>query len=439
MRRLFIVVLSLLALAGRAQSNSEVNAGLQFNFLSPGARSLGLGGAFAAIADDATAAYANPAGLVNIIRPEASAELRMWQFTGFYPSRGHGFGTPTNRGVDTIEGIETGKAHAMTEGLSFASFVYPRRRWAFGFYRHEVANFETTQVNEGIFFNNPDNRGSIFRFFPTKSELSLHISSFGGAAGYRVNDSLSLGLAVARYGMSLSSSSVHYEYNSFAAPAFEQPHNSERQSGDAHNIAIVGGVLWDVRERLTLAAVYRQGPRFPITISSEPGPPPGSKGGPCKGTFRVPDIVGVGASYRLSSRVTFSTDINRVQYSDLMSGFHVFDVNDQCVLQGPDQKYVLRDGTEMHLGSQWVMASDSGFFSTHPVILIAGYWIDPPHSIENRDLEDPQRLLFGRGRSDRHYSVGFSLLASAKQQISVGFDMSRRQRTLSISALSRMP
>jgi hypothetical protein len=30
--------------------------------VNPGARSLGLGGAFVALADDATAAYANPAG-----------------------------------------------------------------------------------------------------------------------------------------------------------------------------------------------------------------------------------------------------------------------------------------------------------------------------------------------------------------------------------------
>ena len=45
-------------------------------FTNPGARSIALGGAFAAIADDATAAFANPAGLVQILRPEISAEIR---------------------------------------------------------------------------------------------------------------------------------------------------------------------------------------------------------------------------------------------------------------------------------------------------------------------------------------------------------------------------
>ena len=37
------------------QTDLEINAAVQFNFSTPGARSLGLGGAFLAIADDATA------------------------------------------------------------------------------------------------------------------------------------------------------------------------------------------------------------------------------------------------------------------------------------------------------------------------------------------------------------------------------------------------
>jgi hypothetical protein len=41
----------------------------------PGARALGLGGAFIAVADDATAAESNPAGLVILTRPEVSLHL----------------------------------------------------------------------------------------------------------------------------------------------------------------------------------------------------------------------------------------------------------------------------------------------------------------------------------------------------------------------------
>jgi len=40
---------------------------LQMSFSDPGARSMGLGGAFVALADDATAAFSNPAGLVQLV------------------------------------------------------------------------------------------------------------------------------------------------------------------------------------------------------------------------------------------------------------------------------------------------------------------------------------------------------------------------------------
>ena len=44
-----------------ALTNDENFAQFQFNFNTPGARALGIGGAFISIADDATASETNPA------------------------------------------------------------------------------------------------------------------------------------------------------------------------------------------------------------------------------------------------------------------------------------------------------------------------------------------------------------------------------------------
>src|SRR5688572_27164336 len=77
MRTFLPRVLALLCLSpfsAFAQTNAEVNAGVQFDFSLPGARSLSLGGAFVALADDATSVWANPAGLTILARPEVSAE-----------------------------------------------------------------------------------------------------------------------------------------------------------------------------------------------------------------------------------------------------------------------------------------------------------------------------------------------------------------------------
>ena len=84
MRRLgWCLLLTVVVLGGAAPAgagdkgliDSEAFSGFQFNFNNPGARSLGMGGAFVAVADDATAVIANPAGLVILQRPELSAEV----------------------------------------------------------------------------------------------------------------------------------------------------------------------------------------------------------------------------------------------------------------------------------------------------------------------------------------------------------------------------
>ena len=62
-----VVALSVAPATTTAQTSDEINGGIQFDFSLPGARSLGMGGAFVALADDATAGYSNPAGLTTSI------------------------------------------------------------------------------------------------------------------------------------------------------------------------------------------------------------------------------------------------------------------------------------------------------------------------------------------------------------------------------------
>ena len=123
-----VCVLTLWApLRASAQTNSEINTGVEFDMSLPGARSLGLGGAFVAVADDATAAVSNPAGLTALGRPEVSVEGRGWRFLSVTPYEGHAFGPATRVGVDTIEGLTIGgNTSKSTGGLSFVSAVFPK-------------------------------------------------------------------------------------------------------------------------------------------------------------------------------------------------------------------------------------------------------------------------------------------------------------------------
>jgi long-chain fatty acid transport protein len=71
--RLTLVVLFAVMMMAASGNAQETPSTFEFSFSNPGARSLGLGGAFAALADDATAAFANPAGLVQLVSLEVSA------------------------------------------------------------------------------------------------------------------------------------------------------------------------------------------------------------------------------------------------------------------------------------------------------------------------------------------------------------------------------
>src|SRR5215213_399044 len=90
MRR-FLLLAALCAVAAPlAAQNTDIEAlsGLQFNFGNPGARSLGMGGAFLGRADDASAAEANPAGLTILRKAEFSLEARNYVETQVFTTSG---------------------------------------------------------------------------------------------------------------------------------------------------------------------------------------------------------------------------------------------------------------------------------------------------------------------------------------------------------------
>ena len=81
-----------------AQPLSRIEIPSSFNPLGSGARALGMGGAFIAVADDATAASWNPGGLIQLERPEMSIVG-----AGFYREEDLDFGTnPEANGTNSV-------------------------------------------------------------------------------------------------------------------------------------------------------------------------------------------------------------------------------------------------------------------------------------------------------------------------------------------------
>jgi hypothetical protein len=125
-RPLVIAFLAAFLAAGSVRAQTELPPTFEFSFSNPGARSMGFGGAFAALADDATAAFANPAGLVQLVSPEISIEGRYWSYSTPYVSGGRIWGPPAGIGMDSTAGLRTSSSDRDLKGLSFLSFVYPK-------------------------------------------------------------------------------------------------------------------------------------------------------------------------------------------------------------------------------------------------------------------------------------------------------------------------
>ena len=190
--RLLAPALILLPAIALAQGGPSA---FQFSFSNPGARSLGLAGAFAALADDATAAFANPAGLVQLTRPEVSFEGRSWSYSTPFTEGGRVSGEPTGILLDTVDGLRTSRSEADLSGLSFLSYVYPKGNWSFAAYRHVLAKFEALRETQGFFVDSVE----FPRFADFRSVLDIQIVSYSVAGAYRAKEGLSFGVGLSYF------------------------------------------------------------------------------------------------------------------------------------------------------------------------------------------------------------------------------------------------
>jgi long-chain fatty acid transport protein len=447
-----------------AQTDLEINAAVQFNFSTPGARSLGLGGAFLGIADDATTAYTNPAGLINLSRPEVSAEYRAWDYTHVFTDHGN-VGEPTNLGVDTVSGLQNGEGSDSVSGASFASFVYPGKTWAVAVYRHELARFEATNFSpSGAFSGNAFTDEFGFRYFPVQASLELDITGFGVAGAFRIGDSFSIGVGAARYTLELDSRTDRYNLDVFGdltAPGgfFGEPLytndnfiNRQIMSGDDDDVAFQGGFLW-TGSKVSVGGVYRQGPEFEF-LATNFDPDLGTVFQEGVGSYHVPDFYGLGLAVHPTDTLTISLDVNQVTYSNLTeNNLNVIGCDpEDWEFCNPDPEFgpspaesdsaaallEVDDATEIHLGLEYVFANIK-----YPLALRVGGFNDPDHLIamppgpSSNFAETSLANLFRPGDDELHYSLGLGVVFGEKFQIDVAADFSDRIDTTSISGVFR--
>ena len=438
-RRAALYVLSALSLLS---ANSLLAQGgplsLEFSFSNPGARSMALGGAFAALADDATAAFANPAGLVQLARMEVSAEARWWSYSTTFTEGGRLLGEPTGIGLDESPGLRFSRTSEDLSDLSFLSFVYPAKKWSFAVYRHQLARFESLTETQGFFFDIP---GAGPPPIPARTDdfrrrTRLDITTFGMAAGFRLTERLSFGL-----GASILSADVLVRTEQFDTLPVTLPEglfgrnvydpsalqDAEDVTSDDQAMALSAGLLWQLSQRWNFGASYRQGPSVTVLGQETTGPaarccPPGIVLDSDRDEIQLPDVVALGVAFRSAGgRWKAAFEWSHVGYSSILKSIDR-DNADTNVIE-------LDDGNELRAGFEAVLIESSPI-----VALRIGAWLDPDHkvSFERGNLLD--QAIFRPGNDEIHVTGGVGLVFRTFQ-IDLGLDFSDLVDTASISAI----
>jgi hypothetical protein len=418
-----------------AQVDYEIMAALQFNFSNPGARSLAMAGALTGAGDDATGAWTNPGGLTNISKAEIGFEFRRFRYSTLFVDQGRFDGRLTGIGVDTIDEVLAGESIEQTNALAFVSAVIPRSRWAFAFYRTELANFETAISTEGVFHQQSPEPGD--RLLAVDGGLELKIANYGGSFAVRVSDPFSLGVGLSIYDFSLDSGAVRYGLNGLGLPGqgfFYGPPNravnnieqTELITGDDTAFGVNVGASINPSDKVRFGASYRQGPKFDIAYERFVG---GSLSRSGDSEFQVPDVYAFGALIRPTTSLNLAFDYRYVRYSQITKNMDV-------VISSLDQPedYKAEDASEIRLAGEYL-------FTNLPFGILAvrgGAWFDPDHRItfSGDPRNEPDVILFPPGEDEWHITGGAGIVFP-KVQIDVGYDHSDRVKTFSISAIYR--
>ena len=399
---------SLLASQAPAITSDEVNAGIQFNFANPGARALGMGGAFLGLADDATAAYTNPAGLTILAASEIAVEYRHTDFSTPFSSGGSFRTTP-------FDGSDLGSASADSnnDSLSFLSYTYAGDGWALAAYRHQPLAFDLQYLQNDIAVL--DSGGTQIANLPTKAtRLESDLVNYGLTGSYLFNEHLSMGIGLVYSQFDLKSDTIR------------AGQNIQLQRGDDSDITYTVGALWTVNDRWSVGAAYRRGGSFKYRAGNFD-----TNGNPLivvDTGFDVPHVFGLGVSWRPTDNFALALDVNRVSYSRLTDSYDdIF--NSATVLKSSD-------GTEVRLGGEYVFTQ----FAT-PFSLRGGLWREPDHAlVATGPLDDPNvdvdRAFFRSGSDEMHYTLGLGW-AFPRFQIDLAADWSDNVDSYSASGVVR--
>lgn len=447
-RLVIAMTLAVCALGATAQNTDiEALSGLNFNFGNPGARALGMGGAFLGMADDSSAAEANPAGLTALVRPEITLELRNSKTLQSLATEGN-----FDPAVPSSVTYDDFTSFSRNAEVAFGSFVLPKGNWRIAGYFHSVLEFENEAnaifkqnqfgaitINDLRFYVGPNgyvnlddcvalgSQCSGYRLFPYFTGVNVDLETWGLALAYKVSDNFSIGAAYKYQKFTEEAATLR---TTFTNPITPLAFIAQTADDDDYSYSI-GFKLGSPRSKWNLGGVYKTGGSFStsnvlglynnqgeLATLEETSRP----------QFNVPDVYGLGLSYNPVPPLRINVDAVQVNYSDLVD-----DVQSIYTGVQANPQYVREDVTEIHVGAEWFFIN-----SRIPWAIRAGWWQDPEHSLKwagpitNGD-QAAVGIVFPEGEDRDHYSIGIGV-AFTNLQVDAAYDTSDKYKVGSISA-----
>jgi len=320
-----------------------------FTVQGAGARAIGTGGAFIAVADDATAVSFNPAGLAQLLRPEVSlvgqADSRDLALTGFQ-------GQAPNQAT-TFTDTWSKNTHARP---TFASFAVPWKRDGLNctFLLSYQRLFDFAAANSAA-FQGTASGGSTLQNVSQQVRQSGGVDLYSVALGAELSSRILVGMALNywygrsgfQYGSTSQTSGIGVPFNSVLA-----------QSSEFRGINANLGLIWR-SEYVNLGVVYRT----PFTASytftnsySSVDPAtfvPTAQSAATDSKVKWPETLGLGIGLHPGPRLLVTADWSHTPWSSAQysaagtpyQGLNWFDY------QNPT---VTRDTNDLNAGAEWI-------------------------------------------------------------------------------------
>jgi len=335
-----------------------------FSVLGAGARAAGMGGAFTALADDASAASFNPAGLALLVRPEASLVLDA-------RSRSDAHAAFANVEEGALELYDASRTSFDTQDLNFASATYPvvaaGRNLTFQLSYHRLIDF-TFEGDRRFAERRSD--GTPIAFLSQRVDQAGDVSTLSVAAAYQLTQRMSLGLTLSRWSGDWTFVTITTEEPAGGGEAAELRY---RQVNDWQGWSATGGVLLRYRY-LNVGAALRSGFDGDYRVDSELAtsfPTPFDPSSRFEGTLRWPASWTVGVAVKPRDTWFVTADYAEFDWDDMEI---------RGLPEGPVNFFDLRPEaeTEARHAGQWRFGTEYTFLpGRHVVALRAGYFEEP--------------------------------------------------------------